>query len=126
MAAWGDHQNATGKIRMLADTNAQLATALGAASFSADAFFWFYSSFVFDSILFKISSLSHPSAQFYSFLFSIALLAGLDFDVAVLGNNKRMRRFSALIENGIVKIVNIEPNGAPMQCSLANEMLSRL
>jgi peroxiredoxin len=51
---------------------------------------------------------------------------GLDFDVAALGNNKRMRRFSALIENGIVTIVNIEPNGVPMQCSLANEMLSRL
>jgi 2-Cys peroxiredoxin 5 len=29
MAAWGDNQNATGKIRMLADTNAALATALG-------------------------------------------------------------------------------------------------
>jgi 2-Cys peroxiredoxin 5 len=29
MAAWGENQNATGKIRMLADTNASLACALG-------------------------------------------------------------------------------------------------
>jgi peroxiredoxin len=36
-----------------------------------------------------------------------------------------MRRFSALIENGVATIVNVEPQGE-MQCSLANELLSKI
>ncbi|KAL4545742.1 hypothetical protein Ndes2526B_g00392 [Nannochloris sp. 'desiccata'] len=78
MGAWGDAHGADGKVRMLADPRAELATALG---------------FEFDA-------------------------------VGVLGN-VRCRRFSAVVEDGVLKSVNLEEGGG-MTCSLSNQILDQL
>jgi 2-Cys peroxiredoxin 5 len=77
MAAWGEAHGAAGKVRMLADTNAEFAKA-----------------------------------------------AGLDLNLAVLGG-VRCKRFSAVVNNGVVEALNVEPADAPtgMTCSLAEKML---
>lgn len=78
MHAWGEAHKATGKIRMLADPNAELTKALG-----------------------------------------------LDKAIPALGGI-RCRRFSALVESGVIKHILPEPEGVPMQCSTSNHMLSLL
>jgi len=73
MHAWGESQNATGKVRCLADTNADLSKALGVA-------------------------------------FHLGVLGGL-----------RSKRYSMLVEDGIITQFNLEPESAPtgLTCSLA-------
>lgn len=78
MHAWGVDQKATGKVRMLADPNAELTKALG-----------------------------------------------LDKVIGALGG-VRCRRFSALVESGVIKHILPEPEGVPMKCSTSNHMLSLL
>lgn len=78
MAAWGEHSGAKDKVRMLADTNAELAKALG-----------------------------------------------LDFNAAALGGT-RCKRFSAFVDNGVVKALNIEPEGTGLTCSLSNVILEQI
>jgi len=79
MAAWGEAQHADGKVRLLADTNADLAKGLGLAK-----------------------------------------------DYPVLGGT-RFRRFSALVDNGVLTVLNVEPEGAAeMSCSLSNELLKQI
>jgi 2-Cys peroxiredoxin 5 len=74
MQAWGENQGATGKVRMLADTNAEVTKALGLA-----------------------------------------------MDVGVLGG-VRSKRYSLVVDNGVVTQVNTEPEDAPLglTCSLAS------
>jgi 2-Cys peroxiredoxin 5 len=80
MAAWGTAQKADGKVRMFADTNGELARALG-----------------------------------------------VSLEVPVLGGT-RMKRFSAIVEDGTITALNIEPEQAPtgMTCSLADPLLKQL
>merc|ERR1711963_868981 len=76
MAAWGENQNAGGKVRMLADTCGELTKALD-----------------------------------------------LELDLAAVLGNMRCKRFSMLVEDGVVSKVNIEPDGTGMICSLAKSLL---
>ena len=79
MAAWGEAQGAAGKVRMLADTNAELAKALG-----------------------------------------------LDVELGVLGGT-RCKRFSALVDHGVIKALNVEPeSGTGLTCSLSGALLPAL
>jgi peroxiredoxin len=78
MAAWGRDQNAIGKIRMLGDGSAELATKLG-----------------------------------------------LDRDLTKDGMGIRSRRFSLLVDDGIVKQVNVEQPGK-FEVSNAETMLAQL
>eukprot|EP01039_Chlorochromonas_danica_P008647 gene8647-9528_t len=39
---------------------------------------------------------------------------------------ERMKRFSAYVVDGEIKILNIEPEGAGLTCSLSNELLSQI
>jgi glutaredoxin/glutathione-dependent peroxiredoxin len=78
MAAWGRDQKAIGKIRMLGDGSAELATKLG-----------------------------------------------LDLDLTAGGMGKRMQRFSMLVEDGIVKQLNVEKPRA-FEVSDAATMLAQL
>jgi peroxiredoxin 5 len=77
-SAWGKAQNADGKVRMLADTNADLTKALG-----------------------------------------------LDFEAKVLGGT-RCKRFSALVEDGKITKLNVEPDNVGATCSLAEPLLKEL
>ncbi|CAD6208335.1 GSCOCG00003341001-RA-CDS [Cotesia congregata] len=74
MSAWGKDQGAAGKVRMLADTNAEFTKALDVA-----------------------------------------------MDLAVLGGT-RSKRYSLVVEDGIVKEVNIEPDNTGLSCSLADRI----
>lgn len=78
MAAWGKEQHADGKVRMLADTNAELAKALG-----------------------------------------------VDFVAGVLGG-VRSKRFSCVVDDGEIKMWNVEPDNTGLTCSLAPALLDRL
>jgi len=44
---------------------------------------------------------------------------------AILGN-ARSKRYSLVVENGVVKNVNLEPDGKGLTCSLAPEVLSQV
>ncbi|XP_057326010.1 peroxiredoxin-5, mitochondrial [Microplitis mediator] len=74
MSAWGKDQGAEGKVRMLADTNAEFTKAIDVA-----------------------------------------------MDLAVLGGT-RSKRYSLVVDNGIVKEVNIEPDNTGLSCSLADHI----
>jgi len=78
MAAWGREQKAIGKIRMLGDGSAELATKLG-----------------------------------------------LEADLTKSGMGMRSRRFSLLIEDGVVKQVNVEQSGK-FEVSNAETMLTQV
>lgn len=78
MAAWGKDQKTAGKLRMLADGNADYARALG-----------------------------------------------LDLDLSARGLGVRSQRFSMLVEDGVVKILNLEQPGK-FEVSGAEKMLQQL
>uniref|UniRef100_A0A8C0RIG4 thioredoxin-dependent peroxiredoxin n=1 Tax=Canis lupus familiaris TaxID=9615 RepID=A0A8C0RIG4_CANLF len=50
----------------------------------------------------------------------------LDDSLVSLFGNHRLKRFSMVIENGIVKSLNVEPDGTGLTCSLAPNILSQL
>ncbi len=79
--AWAEAQNCNGKVRILADHNAELTRALG--------------------VEFDLTS---------------------KFGIGGI----RCKRFSALVENGTVTIMKVEPDGGGLTCSLAPNLLSSL
>ena len=79
MAAWGKDHNASGKVRMLADTN-------GAFTKAVD----------------------------------------MEMDLSAVLGTVRSKRYSVLIDDGVVKAVNVEADGTGLTCSLANNILSQL
>ncbi|XP_004682724.2 PREDICTED: peroxiredoxin-5, mitochondrial [Condylura cristata] len=50
----------------------------------------------------------------------------LDDALVPLFGNQRLKRFSMLIDNGVVKSLNVEPDGTGLTCSLAPNILSQL
>ncbi|XP_003468464.1 peroxiredoxin-5, mitochondrial isoform X1 [Cavia porcellus] len=50
----------------------------------------------------------------------------LDNSLVPLFGNRRLKRFSMVIENGVVKSLNVEPDGTGLTCSLASNILSQL
>nr|KAF6279513.1 peroxiredoxin 5 [Pipistrellus kuhlii] len=50
----------------------------------------------------------------------------LDDALVPLFGNRRLKRFSMVIENGVVKALNVEPDGTGLTCSLAPNILSQL
>ncbi|XP_062949378.1 peroxiredoxin-5, mitochondrial [Cynocephalus volans] len=50
----------------------------------------------------------------------------LDDSLVSLFGNRRLKRFSMVIENGIVKALNVEPDGTGLTCSLAPSIISQL
>ncbi len=76
--AWGEAHGTAGKVRVLADTNAEFVRALG-----------------------------------------------LDFNVPPLGG-VRSKRFSALVEDGEIKELNVEPDNTGLSCSLAKTFVDKL
>lgn len=79
MEAWGKDQNATGKVRMLADT-------CGAFTKAID----------------------------------------LEKDLSVVLGSVRTQRFSMIVQDGVVKVLNVEPDGTGLTCSLSNSIISQL
>ncbi|XP_066107992.1 peroxiredoxin-5, mitochondrial [Saccopteryx bilineata] len=50
----------------------------------------------------------------------------LDDSLVSLFGNRRLKRFSMVIDDGIVKSLNVEPDGTGLTCSLAPNLLSQL
>uniref|UniRef100_A0A8C8TEU8 thioredoxin-dependent peroxiredoxin n=1 Tax=Peromyscus maniculatus bairdii TaxID=230844 RepID=A0A8C8TEU8_PERMB len=50
----------------------------------------------------------------------------LDDSLVSLFGNRRLKRFSMVVDNGIVKALNVEPDGTGLTCSLAPNILSQL
>ncbi|XP_006861151.1 PREDICTED: peroxiredoxin-5, mitochondrial [Chrysochloris asiatica] len=50
----------------------------------------------------------------------------LDDSLVPLFGNRRLKRFSMVIEDGVVKALNVEPDGTGLTCSLAPNILSQL
>ena len=97
MDAWGQAHKAENKVKLLADTNAELTKVLS---------IFFDSSFVF-----------------YIIIFIQAL--GLTKDLAVLGG-VRSQRYTLVIEDNVVKHAFIEPDGTGLSCSLADNVIKNL
>lgn len=62
----------------------------------------------------KVRMLADPSANFTKLL-------ELDVDLPPLGGI-RSKRYSMVIENGVVKTLNVEPDGTGLSCSLADKI----
>uniref|UniRef100_A0A8C4I463 Peroxiredoxin-5 n=1 Tax=Dicentrarchus labrax TaxID=13489 RepID=A0A8C4I463_DICLA len=63
----------------------------------------------------KVRMLADPTGAFTK---AVDLLLDSDQIVQVLGN-KRSKRYSMLVEDGVVKKINVEPDGTGLTCSLA-------
>lgn len=70
----------------------------------------------------KVRMLADPTGAFTK---AVDLLLDSDQIVQVLGN-KRSKRYSMLVEDGVVKKLNVEPDGTGLTCSLASNILSDL
>lgn len=70
----------------------------------------------------KVRMLADPTGAFTK---AVDLLLDSDQIVQVLGN-KRSKRYSMLVEDGVVKKINVEPDGTGLTCSLASSILSEL
>ncbi|XP_046388530.1 peroxiredoxin-5, mitochondrial [Ischnura elegans] len=66
----------------------------------------------------KLRLLADPSAAFTKAL-------ELETDIPPLGGI-RSKRYSMLIENGVVKSLDVEPDGTGLSCSLAQKMVEHL
>uniref|UniRef100_A0A673VHD6 thioredoxin-dependent peroxiredoxin n=1 Tax=Suricata suricatta TaxID=37032 RepID=A0A673VHD6_SURSU len=50
----------------------------------------------------------------------------LDDSLVSLFGNRRLKRFSMVVEDGIVRSLNVEPDGTGLTCSLAPNIISQL
>ncbi|XP_065177154.1 peroxiredoxin-5, mitochondrial-like [Sycon ciliatum] len=50
----------------------------------------------------------------------------MDFDATPFLGGIRSKRYSMVIEDGVVKTINVEPDGTGLTCSLSNTILSQL
>ncbi|KAG7212840.1 hypothetical protein KM043_002197 [Ampulex compressa] len=62
----------------------------------------------------KVRMLADPKGDFADAL-------DLSVDLAVLGG-KRSKRFSMIVEDGVVKDINVEPDNTGLSCSLADRI----
>ncbi|KAM3601355.1 uncharacterized protein V6R79_011273 [Siganus canaliculatus] len=70
----------------------------------------------------KVRMLADPTGAFTK---AVDLLLDNDQIVQVLGNS-RSKRYAMLVEDGVVKKINVEPDGTGLTCSLASNVLSDL
>eukprot|EP01135_Chromosphaera_perkinsii_P002376 Nk52_evm30s222 gene=Nk52_evmTU30s222 len=66
----------------------------------------------------KIKMLADTNAEFSKAI-------GTDFDVAVLGG-VRSKRFAMVVDNGVVKAFNVEPDNTGLSCSLSENIIKSL
>lgn len=67
----------------------------------------------------KVRMLADPSGEFTK-------AVDMEIDLSGALGNKRSKRYSMVIENGLVKTVNVEPDGKGLTCSLAPEILKQV
>ncbi|XP_076835614.1 peroxiredoxin-5, mitochondrial isoform X1 [Brachyhypopomus gauderio] len=110
MAAWGREHGTRGKVRMLADPT---------GTFTAVRLHW-------PTTLITIIQLTGGRACCCrQEVKAVDLFLDNDELVQVLGN-KRSKRYAMVVEGGVVKKLNVEPDGTGLSCSLASNILSDL
>jgi 2-Cys peroxiredoxin 5 len=67
----------------------------------------------------KVRMLADPKAE-------LAKALGLELDLTEKLGNVRIKRFSAIVDDGVVKSLNVEPEGGGLTCSLSNVLLQQL
>ncbi|EDV28876.1 Peroxiredoxin-5, mitochondrial [Trichoplax sp. H2] len=67
----------------------------------------------------RLEMLADTSAQFTKSV-------GLDFDATPVLGNIRSKRYAMIIEDTVVKQINVEPDGTGLSCSLAQNILEQL
>jgi len=67
----------------------------------------------------KIRMFADPSGAFTKAM-------DMELDLSGALGNKRSKRYSVVVEKGVVKKVNVEPDGAGLTCSLAPEILKQV
>ncbi|XP_015226805.1 PREDICTED: peroxiredoxin-5, mitochondrial [Cyprinodon variegatus] len=70
----------------------------------------------------KVRMLADPTGAFAK---AVDLLLDSDKIVQVLGN-QRSKRYAMLVEDGVVKKINVEPDGTGLTCSLSSNILAEL
>ncbi|XP_053702907.1 peroxiredoxin-5, mitochondrial [Synchiropus splendidus] len=70
----------------------------------------------------KIRMLADPTGAFTK---AVDLLLDSEEIAAVLGN-KRSKRYVMVVEDGVVKNIDVEPDGTGLTCSLASSILTKL
>ncbi|KAL2094827.1 hypothetical protein ACEWY4_009546 [Coilia grayii] len=70
----------------------------------------------------KVRMLADPTGAFTK---AVDLLLDAEQLVQILGN-ARSKRYAMLVEDGVVKKINVEPDGTGLTCSLATNILSDL
>ncbi|XP_017268150.1 peroxiredoxin-5, mitochondrial [Kryptolebias marmoratus] len=70
----------------------------------------------------KVRMLADPTGAFTK---AVDLVLDSDQIVQALGN-KRSKRYAMLVEDGVVKKLNVEPDGTGLTCSLASNILTGL
>ncbi|XP_069501247.1 peroxiredoxin-5, mitochondrial [Ambystoma mexicanum] len=70
----------------------------------------------------KVRMLADPTAEFIK---KAGLLLEKE-ELAKLFGNQRSKRFSMIIDDGVVKAINVEEDGTGLTCSLANNIFSQL
>lgn len=70
----------------------------------------------------KVQMLADPTGAFAK---AVDLVIDKEPLISILGN-KRSQRYSMLVEDGVVKQLNVEPDGTGLTCSLAEGILSRM
>ncbi|XP_023650929.1 peroxiredoxin-5, mitochondrial [Paramormyrops kingsleyae] len=68
----------------------------------------------------KVRMLADPTGTFTK---AVDLLLADDHLFEVLGN-QRSKRYAMVVEDGIVKKINVEPDGTGLTCSLASNVLA--
>lgn len=67
----------------------------------------------------KVRMLADPAAEFTKAL-------GLEIDATGLLGNVRSKRYSMVLEDGVVTQLNVEPDGLGLSCSLSKPLLEAL
>lgn len=101
MAAWGKEHGAEGKVRLYF---------IYCIYFVCNIIF--ISKFLY--FLVQVRMLADPAAQFTDAM-------ELSVDLPVLGG-RRSKRYSMLLEDGVVKELNVEPDNTGLSCSLAENI----
>ena len=57
---------------------------------------------------------------------SFAKALGTDIDLTAVLGSVRTKRFSMIVDNGVVKALNVEPDNTGLNCSLAPPLLDSL
>ncbi|DBA86331.1 TPA: hypothetical protein ACH3X2_005565 [Trebouxia sp. C0005] len=57
---------------------------------------------------------------------NLARALGVELDMEKMLGTKRCKRFSAVIDNNVIKSFNVEQDGTGLTCSLSNEIVSQL